>query len=433
MRAWINLRAELATVLTRLATIEVKRWLLFLLVFVGAKAGALLGVLWLARVADPAVYAAVELGLGVGLMVAGVASLGVPGAVTRLALVAGEERVSDYLSFTSASIALPASVIALAAGLAFGWNASLPLVAACCALTAVQTTGATYARIRARPLLNSMLDPLATLMTLAAALCLWIVGSLNQSALSVALTIIAWLLASAAVVNFLRVKRKKFGAAIRRVLVLGLPILALSGIAMIVGAGLRPLLAIRFDLEALALYALCFRLCAPALLVHQILNTGMFARLYRASDRSFDLVLLGSMIVNCTVVLVLWLLIPTLIRSFFPQYAGNLTMTRGLFAAVGAQVVLWLAVSLLEMKMGRHELAGRAAWAGYAIFAAYVVAIYAFALDTLRDAVLLFDASLLALVLAKCAIAWKAVVRLPLTAVGAVGAMFVFGSLALMG
>jgi hypothetical protein len=433
VRAEINPRAQLAAALTRLATVDLKRWLIFLVVFVGVKAGALLGVLWLARVADPAVYAAVELGIGVGLIVAGVASLGVPGAVTRLALVGGEERVSDYLSFTSASIALPASVIALGAGLAFGWNASITLVVACCALTAVQTIGTTYARIRARPLLNSMLDPLATLVILAVALGLWVIGSLNQTALSVALTVIAWLLASASVIAFVRVKRDKFGEAIRRVLVLGLPILALSGVAMIVGAGLRPLLAIRFDLEALALYALCFRLCAPALLVHQVLNTGVFARLYRASDRSFDLVLLGSMIVNCTVVLVLWLLIPSMIASLFPQYAGNLMMTRGLFAAVGAQVVLWLAVSLLEMKMGRHELAGQAAAAGYAIFAAYVVAIYASALDTLRDAVVFFAASLLALALAKCAIAWKAGVRLPLTAVGAVCAFCVFSSLALMG
>jgi hypothetical protein len=430
-----NLRADrpLGQLLARLRGINPRQTLLFLVVFCGAKAAALFGVLWLARVAEPTLYAAVELGLAVGLIVCGVGMLGVPGAATRLALVGGEERVGDYLVFSAASVAVPACIVGLVTALALGWNSPWPLLALCCALSAVQTAGSSYARIRARPMLNSALDPFATLALLGICLGLWLSGSLGATELGLATAVASVLLTVALVVAFLRVRRDGFASAHMRVIRLGLPILALGGVAMIVSTGLRPLLVVRFDLEALAVYALCFRLCAPALLIYQILNTGFFARLYQASDVTLDRIVLGLTAVNGAVVFGLWLILIPLLENLFPQYLPEQASFRQLFPVVGVQVMLWLIAGLLEMKMGRHEIAGRAAVAGYVAFGAFGAAFLIFPLPELRHAVALFSVALLIFVLAQCALAWRRGIRLPLTVVAAVGAFIVFGGLALLG
>lgn len=413
--------------------LDPQRTLLFLVVFGGAKAAALFGVLWLARVAEPTLYAAVELGLAVGLIVCGVGMLGVPGAVTRLALVGGEERVGDYLVFAAASVAVPACVLGLVSAVALGWDSPGSLLVFCCALSAVQTTGSSYARIRALPLLNSVLDPFATLVVLGLCVVLWLLHSLTMMAVNITAALLATLVTIALVATFLRVRREQFLPAYMRLLRLGLPILALGGVAMIVSAGLRPLLAARFDLQALAVYALCFRLCAPALLIYQVLTTGFFARLYRASDATLDKIAIGLTAVNTAVIAGVWLVLIPLLELVFPQYLSEQDHFRRLFPIVGAQVALWLIAGLLEMKMGRHGIAGRASVAGYVVFGAFGLAFLVFPTSEMRHAVALFTGVLLIFILAQCTLAWRRGIRLPLTVASSIGVFGILGGLALIG
>lgn len=417
-------------VMAGLRGLDPRRTFLFLLVFVGTKAAALFGVLWLARVAEPTLYAAVELGLAVGLIVCGVGMLGVPGAATRLALVGGEERVGDYLVFAAASIAVPACGLGLLSAVVLGLASPAPLLVFCCTLSAVQTTGSSYARIRALPLLNSVLDPFATLVVLGLCVTLWLTHSLNLAALNIASGLLATIVTFVLIVSFLRVRRERFGSAYMRLLILGLPILALGGVAMIVSAGLRPLLAARFDLQTLAVYALCFRLCAPALLIYQVLTTGFFARLYRASDATLDRIALGLTGLNTAVIVGVWLMLVPLLEFVFPQYLPEQDHFRIIFPIVGSQVVLWLVAGLLEMKMGRHGIAGRAAVAGYVIFGAFAFAFLVFPPSGMRHAVALFTIALLIFILAQCTLAWRSGIRLPLTIASSIGTFGILGMLA---
>jgi O-antigen/teichoic acid export membrane protein len=188
---------------------------------------------------------------------------------------------------------------------------------------------------------------------------------------------------------------------------------------MIVGAGLRPLLGAQFSLDQLAVYSLCFRLCAPCMLIHQLVGTAFFARLYRTSDRNFDLVVVG-MIAACTLcVAALWLALRPLIGVAFPTYITHIAMLTPLFPLVGLQVTLWIVNALLEMKMGRHEVAHRAAVLGYVVFGAFLAIFALGAAGTMARVTLLFDAALLIFALGQVVLLYRRNVRLPLAACAA--------------
>jgi len=372
---------------------RVRDRLVFISVFVGAKVVALVGMLWLARVSDPRVFGGIELALAVGLIVAGIGLLGVPGGVTRQALTMGEPKIGDHLSFAAATIALPTTVAALAS-LALGGPPALTLTFASCSIAAFQAFGTTFARIRARPLINSVVDPLPVLAAILIATVLWAVGRLTLPMMALATTILAAGLSTVLLAGFVRSRRADFGQAYRRVLGISLPILAYSGVAMMVGAGLRPLLGLRFSLEELALYSLGFRLCAPSMLMHQMLVTAFFARVYTATDATFQRVASGLVAVCVLMVAAVWLGLPVLVRLVFPAYMPMLPALEALFPLIGLQVIYWIIIALLEMKVGRHAVAGAAAVGGYLVFAAFVLVFLGLKGGTLLSATIAFDIAL---------------------------------------
>ena len=387
--------------------------LAFLIAFVGLKVVALFGMLWLARVASPEVFGGIELAISVGLIVVGVGLLGVPGGVTRLALALDEPLIGDHLSFAALCIAGPATVAAVV-GLVIGAPPVAVLIPAVCAVTSFQSSGSTFARIRARPMLNSIIDPLPVLSILAIAGGLWAAGRLNLPSLALGVTILAGVLSTALLIGFIRNRRPDFLVAYRRALGISLPLLALSGVAMIVGAGLRPLLGVRFSLADLALYSLCFRLCAPSMLMHQILGTAFFARIYKAADHNFDRVAAGLMGACVLTVIAIWLALPPLVGFVFPTYIPALPGLTVLFPLVGLQVILWILIAFLEMKVGRHAVATGASIAGYVIFGAFALAFSVLPVDTLLRATLLFDVALAAFAVSQLILLHRRAVKLPL-------------------
>lgn len=387
--------------------------LAFLIAFVGFKVVALFGMLWLARVASPDVFGGIELALSVGLIVVGVGLLGVPGGVTRMALALDEPLIGDHLSFAALCIAGPATAAAIL-GLIIGAPPIAVLIPAVCAVTSFQSSGTTFARIRARPMLNSFIDPLPVLSILAIAGGLWAAGRLTLPSLALGVTILASVLSTALLIGFVRNRRPDFFAAYRRALGISLPLLALSGVAMIVGAGLRPLLGVRFSLADLALYSLCFRLCAPSMLMHQILGTAFFARIYKATDRNFDRIAAGLMAACVVTVVAVWLALPLLVELVFPTYVPALAGLTVLFPMVGLQVVYWILIAFLEMKVGRHAVATGASVVGYVIFGAFAVAFSALPVDTLLRATLLFDIALAAFAISQLVLLHRRAVKLPL-------------------
>lgn len=389
--------------------------LAFLFVFVGAKVVALVGMLWLARVAAPEVFGGVELALSAALIVAGVGLLGIPGGVTRLSLAMDEPRIADHLSFTALCIAGPATISAFTT-LALGGSPVAVLMLASCAVVAFQVSASTYARIRARPMLNSVVDPLPVLSMLTIALGLWATDRLTMAAMAVTMTLLACALTMGLAIGFALLRRPQFLVSYRRALAISLPLLAFSGVAMMVGAGLRPLLGIRFSLEDLALYSLCFRLCAPSMLMHQMLMTAFFARMYQATDKAFDRVVTGLAGACILTVIVLSLSMPILVPMVFPAYEPALASLAAIFPLVGLQVVYWILIALMEMKIGRHAVAAGAAVTGYVIFALFAAAFLALPIDTLVQATALFDLALAAFAVAQFILLRRRGVDLPLIA-----------------
>lgn len=365
----------------------------FLVAFVGFKALALIGFLWLARVAGGQVFGGIELALSVGLMGATAGLLGLPGGVTRLALVMDEGRIVDLLSFAAACVAVPASLLA-AVSLWVGLPAVWALILSCCALASFQLVANSYARIRGLPLLNSLVDPFTVLVILALAAPLWLVGELTLPAMAVFTTASAAVTSAALLLIHYRKRRPDFRSSYIRAVVISLPMLAMSGVMLVASIGLRPALALKFSLEDLALYALCFRLTAPCMLIHQVITTGFFARVYRSSERNFDRLMVGMISIYCAVVLALWAVMPWVIRVGFPSYVESAATIMPLFPLVGLSVIFWIVSAMLEMMAGRHGAAGRVALWGYPVFALSLGAFLIFPDLTLVGATALFDGAL---------------------------------------
>ncbi|RZJ01608.1 MAG: hypothetical protein EON90_02205 [Brevundimonas sp.] len=394
----------------------VTRHLPFLIVFVGAKAVALLGFLLLARVAGGYVFGGVELALSAGLMAATAGLLGLPGGVTRLALVMDERRIADLLSFAAACVAVPATLLAVAT-LSLGGSALWALVLACCALASFQLVASSFARIRSLPLLNSLVDPFTVLVILALAAPLWLMGQLTLAGMAVLTTIAAGVTSVAVVWIHLIKRRPGFASSYARAIRISLPMLAMSGVMLLASMGLRPALGIRFRLEDLALYALCFRLMAPCMLIHQIITTGFFARIYGSSEAMFDRLMASMIVLYSVVIVVLWAAMPQVIRLGFPSYADGASTIMPLFPLVGLSVVFWIVSAMLEMMAGRHGVAGRVALWGYPVFGLCLGAFLLLGTFNLVEATALFDAALAIFIFVQLFALYRGGAKFPLAAV----------------
>ena len=366
----------------------------FLTLFIGVKVVALIGILWLARVSSPEVFGAVELSLAVSLMVAGIGLLGVPGAATRLALTLNQPEIDDLLAFAALVVCLPASGAAIAV-LVVGGPPVWVLLLASCAAACFQTIASTWARVRRRPLVNSIVDPFTILSVLLVGAGLRAFDLLTVINLAKALTILSIFLTVGLVVLFSTRRGVGFAARYKNALIIAGPILALGGVSILVSSALRPVLGGLFSLQALAVYSLCFRLTAPCMLLHQVFATAFFARIYQAGDRRFDQLAAGLAVACLAIIGALLLVMRPMIETVFPAYAASVEIMAHLFPLVGLQVLLWILNALLEMRVARHGVAGRAAVLGYMIFGVGIGAIILLRPDTLAQATAIFTVSLL--------------------------------------
>jgi O-antigen/teichoic acid export membrane protein len=372
--------------------------------FGSAKAAALVGLLWLASVAEPSLYGVVELGLAVSLIVSTLAMLGLPALITREALVGDETNISDLLSFCALVVAVPCTIFSVASSLASQGKSAPGLIAAVCALMAFQTVGSVYARIRGPRILTSVTDPYATLIVLMSCVLLWWGADLRMEFLSLTLGVSAVGTVVFLGACFARTKREDFLRRYVHLIPAALPLLALGVAAVVIGAGLRPVLAARLDLEQLAIYSLAFRLMAPCLLLHQVCQTAFFRQLYRMSDTQFSFVLSGVIGMCVTLVIVIWLLLPQILTYGFSDYLAVSAEMSATLPLVGAQVILWISAAFMEMRVSRHGGAASVALASCVLLSAFVVILLLHPAPSLAFAVLAFDISLLAILLAQALI-----------------------------
>jgi len=389
-----------------------RRPLTFLVSFVGTKALAFLGLLWIARSVSATIYGSIELSLAVGTIAGSVGLIGIHGAAPRLALAMGDEKIDDLLAFATFLLSATAAV-----GAAAIWVLGLPplwaCLAGCSATAAAQASLAAYARTRALPIMNSLVDASAAISMVLAVAALQLAREVTIAHVAQVFTFLAASIAAASFAVFRWRVRENFRSGYLNALSMGWRMQVFGLTSVIFGAGLRPLLALTLPLSALGVYSLCFRVANLLLLIHQVVSTYIFAVLYRSGSRGFDL--LFALLVGFLAVLSvgLWIAVPLMVHKVFPTYLSDLALIEKVFPLIEAQVVLWIGEALLENRTNRFGLSTRAAGGGLCAIVAYALF---FRFGGLAGAILLFDAVLAAFALFQVWLLWRADDRLPMAA-----------------
>lgn len=166
---------------------------------------------------------------------------------------------------------------------------------------------------------------------------------------------------AAASVILVRGKMPRLGARLHDFTIVGLPMLAVGGLATWLGVGGRILVG-AFHEPALAAYGVAFRILGLALAVHQVVATAFFVRLYRSRTRDADTLLgLALAVVGITIMALAAAayVMPEVIRlEALPPAA--VPLYHAMLAPVGLQVLFWIGYAMLQIRVNRSGLAKRA-------------------------------------------------------------------------
>ncbi|MGD9827798.1 MAG: hypothetical protein AB7E70_08805 [Hyphomicrobiaceae bacterium] len=390
-----------------------------------AKGAAYLGPLLLAMLLAPEVYGAIEIALSIGLLAAPLLTFGIASAVPQLALVGRTVPVRDLLGATVAALGLALICIA---GLSV--LAGLPAIYALAALTTglAVAQGALSSYCRTFSLRNAAVwaDGLALLTATAAGVVATLAGRPDVATLAVLYAVVSVLVVAAAGRVASDAAVDDLNGRLRQAMTIGLPMLGFALVTIWLAVSGRILIGFFLSVDAVATYAFSFRVASVVVIVHSLLMTGLFARMYtmrtRAYDRQASIYLAAIAGISGALALVypfaLGLVETKAVRA--DQHA----LAVSIYPVVALQVFAWIASAALEVRINRARLAGRATVGSIAVAAvglAAMAAIWQLGALSLRTAVLCLAAQMLAVAGIQLALLARRGLVMPRTAI-AIGA-----------
>ncbi|MGK9231030.1 hypothetical protein KXS07_03265 [Inquilinus limosus] len=370
---------------------------LFLLAFALGKGSAFFGPLLLSQIMTVQDYGTAELGLSIGLIAAQLLSLGVPGAIPQLVLIRKDDHVLDLLFFVTASIGL----IGLGfAAIAYAVSGPLLHVFAGVAIAGAgaQLTASVFYRAKGRRFGILVADNLALYVFLIvgalvfAALRqvpLWAV-IIGCGAVSLGLTLFA-------LAGLVRTIRPRFLAAHVEARKMGFFMMVNSLVYFAIVSSSRILVGWFLSVEAVSIYSVCLRTAAAIFLVHQLITTAYFTKLYASSAEWFDryyLKLLAITMAGAAVILAGFELFGD---RLLPAWTAYFPQMSQLLPIVCMQTIWWVSLAQVELRINRALISRQATmWllTSAALMVAALAVLQAFGLLTLPVAALVFACTL---------------------------------------
>ncbi len=358
---WQALLHAAAQARGRLGAVASRKAAVFLANFAFARTVAYLLPLSIAAVAAPEVYGASELAQSIGLIATSLAVNAPLSGVTQGYLVRGEKRFLDVTALTLlGGVAASLVVAALAALLS---NDMVVLVVACSLATAVvHNVLSTVFRTLSLRNVTAWSDGFAALATgtvVAAMMALGSTTSLLGLAIGYLVIAVAALVGSAVWLG--RTRQPELWARFATAWKLGAPMVAVATMAIWLGVGGRILIGL-FNASALPAFGVAFRVSGLALVVHQLLVTGLFAYLYSSRTRQADRIFAPALAM-VTLVLVILVIFGRSLPDWVPMEAlqgAAIEEYRAILPIVALQVFYWIGYAMLQMRVNRSGLAGRA-------------------------------------------------------------------------
>jgi O-antigen/teichoic acid export membrane protein len=327
-----------------------------------SKAAAYLAPLVLAVYLDSASYGIIEYAWSWAALVATLLTLGIPGALPQLSLLRRPVPMVDVMALC---VAGPGALLTAAAviAMAIAHSPAQAVVLSACVIALAQVTLSSYSRTFSHRNLALWFEGLSIYGMTAIALSLAVMGLTGFSPLGILSGVVAAMIVMIALTLFARLRHTEFLARLRSAVRIGLPLLAFTLSSIWAAVSGRVYIGAFLPIEDLSVYSVDFRIASAMLIVHSIVATGLFARLYSMPSRLYDRLLSFYLAAIALVAIAVVASFPFLVGylRFRSLGAENIQAATDLFPIVMLQVYAWGAWASLEMRLARTRRSAPAA------------------------------------------------------------------------
>jgi O-antigen/teichoic acid export membrane protein len=255
------------------------------------------------------------------------------------------------------------SMLLLVCGAVAAWKGWFPLSGYLAFLVTIifvlQTVYATLYRTLGFPAMTSLSESgnyVIIVLFLVALLALH--RSTSVRAVAVLLTVYAFALAahSLAKVQWTHRWTHQF-KRLRQVLRFGFPLIFSAFLMALLTSSGRLMAGHFFSMEAVGTYSFFMRITSSVILIHQLMNTLIFPRVYRSGNRQLDLYFSALMGTILIVAIGVFYILPHILGGFFPLLRQMHDQDRSIFYVFCFQMVFWAGTAMLELIITRETMA----------------------------------------------------------------------------
>jgi O-antigen/teichoic acid export membrane protein len=328
------------------------------LAFVAAKGTVFLLPLMFARSWNLRDYGRFEYSLAWGTLLAVPLGVGVGGAIPYFLL---QREKPKYLgAFQLHALLAAAALVLLTIGyLVFGFPITSYLMAFIAGVIVIQSITSTLYKVWEAPERASVVESGIYVVLFLAAAPLAVLGrTLNFRLLLIILNLYAMFLVMVSMKGFWPVRHwrgqfVRYGHAIR----FGSPVVLTSACIVFLATSTRLLAGKFFSIEEVGIYSFFFRITSPVVLIHSLLTTVYFRKLYQSGERSLDTYFSLILLTAFAAGLFLFVAMPPVCHGFFPLLRHLNGENLGVYWLLVAQMVFWVAMALAEFIIYRQDQA----------------------------------------------------------------------------
>jgi hypothetical protein len=240
---------------------------------------------------------------------------------------------------------------------------SQAVVLSACTIALAQVALTSHSRTFSHRNLALWFEGLSTYGLAAVALSLALIGLTGLFSLGILSTLVAAVFVIVAWTLFARLERPELIVRLRRAIGMGLPLLAFTLSSVWAAVCGRIYIGAFLSIEDLSVYSLDSRVASALLIVHSMIATGLFARLYSMPSRRYDRFLSIYLAAIALIAVAMIASFPVVISYFRFRSVeiGNIAPAVGLFPIVILHVYAWGAWASLEMRLARTRRSAPAA------------------------------------------------------------------------
>ncbi|WP_157676343.1 oligosaccharide flippase family protein [Afipia sp. GAS231] len=237
------------------------------------------------------------------------------------------------------------------------------VVLSACTIALAQITLSSYSRTFSHRNLALWFEGLSIFGIAVVALCLALTGTAGLLPLAIVSALVAVVFVIGALALFARLRQTELTTRLRSAARIGLPLLAFTLSSIWASVCGRVYIGAFLGTEDLSVYSVDFRVASALLIVHSVIATGLFARLYSMPSRQYDRLLSYYLAAIALVAVAMIGVFPLVVGTFRFRSIGtdNINAAIQLFPIVMLQVYAWGAWASLEMRLARTRRSSPAA------------------------------------------------------------------------